>query len=333
MARLVDNEDWRTDKRHAWTAMLHRIIWHMDWDTGLITGLPHTQIAAAADRATRTVSRLIAWARQAGLLVVVEPGANADFLATTTNRTPTYALVIHAPAPLLTPATATLIDTAGHTPVEETGDLSQRSVGLQPLSATERRRLTIHSSWHFYDVPDTPGDRRAATRTFIALLGLGGRQRSKIELWRACAMLKPHWDAGATISGLRHALEHHPDHGPTRRGPVTTNAHDPLRIIGWRLRPWTNRHHEIRANQIGQLRRTTPTATPRPAASAALGSAPVVILDRVLLDRPAGRAGAAAAREALSEHLRQLRETRHHHRPATTSARRLRRIRVRRPSI
>ncbi|MFP5073137.1 hypothetical protein ACLFMI_26205 [Pseudonocardia nantongensis] len=142
--------------------------------------------------------------------------------------------------------------------------------------------------------------------------------------WRARALLKPWWDAGATVTGLLHALEYHPDRPEIRRGDLTSGARDPLRIIGARLRPWRGRLGEIRAVQIGRMRASTsaqPTAKLEPAR-----------LDPALLDRPAGRGARRAPQEALSEHLRHLREargTQHSHHPTqTVLPRRLRRPRV-----
>lgn len=79
-------------------------------------------LAAAGARAARTVSRVLAWAREIGLLVVVEPGASAEFLGTDTGRTPTYALVSHTPLPHLRPdppAADLTYTTAGQSTVDE----------------------------------------------------------------------------------------------------------------------------------------------------------------------------------------------------------------------
>ncbi|WP_227013417.1 hypothetical protein [Pseudonocardia sp. EC080619-01] len=281
----------------------------MDWDTGLVTGLTLEHLANAGGRASRTVSRVLAWARDCGLLVVVEAGASAEFLGTDTGRTPTYALVTHSPLPQLVTEPHSHTGSPGQTTVDESGDLPTTHVTTKPLSGGRRPQLTSQHQSHPYDVPDTPGARNAATLSLITLLGLGGRKSSKIEIWRARALLKPWWEAGATVAGLRHALEHHPDRPDHLRGPVTTDARDPLRVMGARLRPWRGRLHEIRAVQIGRMRtghapddRQTPVPHRR--------TATVVGLDRALLDRPAGRGARQAAREALSEHLRQLREAR-----------------------
>ncbi|WP_226367313.1 hypothetical protein [Pseudonocardia sp. ICBG162] len=316
MARLVDDEEWRSDKRRSWSAILRRLVCHMDWDTGLITGLTTQRLGAAGDRAERTVSRVLAWARDRGLLVVVEPGASAEFLGTEAGRTPTYALVTHSPLPKL-PVDA---DSAplqhqvsrGQATVDENGDLPTTHVATKPLSGGRRTQLSPQHQWHPYDVPDTPGARNAATLSLITLLGLGGRKASKIEIWRARALLKPWWEAGATVAGLRHALEHHPDRPDQPRGPVTTDARDPLRVIGARLRPWQGRLHEIRAVQIGAMRAAA-AAKNRPANRAALTppTPPThTPLDRTMLDRPAGRAARQAARDALHNHLHHTRTRR-----------------------
>lgn len=299
IARLVDDEEWRSDKRASWSAILRRLVCHMDWDTGLITGLTTDRLGAAGGRAARTVSRVLAWARDRGLLVVVEAGASAEFLGTDTGRTPTYALVTHSPLPQLTTPTDHAHEHPAQTTVDESGDLPTSYVSLKPLSGGRRSSLTKASKWHPYNVPDTPGARNRATLTLLTLLGLGGRQQGTIDIWRARSLLKPWWEAGATVAGLRHALEHHPDHPDRPRGPVTTGARDPLRVIGARLRPWQGRLGEIRAVQIGRMR-----------ASTGNGPTPPAPLSPVLRDRPAGRGARMAAREALSEHLRELREAR-----------------------
>ena len=270
------------------------------------------------------MSRVLAWAREIGLLVIVEAGASAEFLGTDTGRTPTYALVTHTPPPRLAspqndeePGTRS----AGQSPVEESGDLPTTPVGIKPLTGGRRTHLTSQPKWHPYNVPDTPSARNAATLTLLSHLGLGGRQSGKIEIWRARALLKPWWDAGATVAGLLHALEFHPDRPDHRRGDLSSGARDPLRIIGARLRPWHGRLGEIRAVQIGRMRAGT-------------GAKPATKVEVALLDRPAGRGARRAAQEALSEHLQQLREargTQRGHRPAAAVLpRRLRRPRIKR---
>ncbi|ALE86576.1 hypothetical protein [Pseudonocardia sp. HH130629-09] len=202
IARLVDDEEWRSDKRASWSAILRRLVCHMDWDTGLITGLTTDRLGAAGGRAARTVSRVLAWARDRGLLVVVEAGASAEFLGTDTGRTPTYALVSHSPLPQLTAPTDHTHEHPAQTTVDKSGDLPTPHVSLKPLSGGRRSMATKPSKWHPYDVPDTPGARNQATLTLLTLLGLGGRQRGTIDIWRARSLLKPWWEAGVD-DGLR----------------------------------------------------------------------------------------------------------------------------------
>jgi hypothetical protein len=300
IARLVDDEEWRSDKRRSWSAVLRRLVCHMDWDTGLISGLTSQHLAAAGNRAPRTVSRVLAWARDQGLLVVVEPGASAEFLGTDAGRAPTYALVTHQPAPQFFGGDH-VDDTPGQTTVDESGDLPTSRVSSKPLTGGVRAGERRPAKWHPYDVPDTPATRNRATLAFLTLLGLGGRQRGKIDIWRARALLKPWWESGANVAGLRHALEHHPERPDRPRGPVTTGARDPLGVIGARLRPWQGRLGEIRAVQIGRMRAVPSGVELSPPGSGAVAG---------LRDQPAGRGARMAAREALSEHLRELREAR-----------------------
>ena len=50
-------------------------------------------MAAAAGRSARTVSDVLRWAREAGLIAVVEPGATAAFLGSGHNRSASYVLL------------------------------------------------------------------------------------------------------------------------------------------------------------------------------------------------------------------------------------------------
>lgn len=303
--RLVEDEDWRSDKRASWSQILRRLALHMDWETGLISGLTAERLGAAGGRAGRTVSRVLAWARDIGLLVVVETGASAEFLGTERGRTPTYALVAHSrlPAALTTPDRPSAL---GSSAVEESGDLPISTVGIKPLPGGTRPRPTSHRHSPTYTVPDTPSARNAATLTLLSHLGLGGRQGGRIEIWRARALLKPWWDAGANIAALLHAIEYHPDRPGCRRGDVGRGATDALRIVGARLRPWRGRLGEIPAAAVGQMMRHDAAAAPSRAARP-------VPLATELLDRPAGSGARLAAREALRVHLDQLRARRTQH--------------------
>jgi len=117
---LVDAEDWRVDKRTAWTAMLRRLVFSADWETGLVCGLTRAQLTATAGVGLRTVTSMLAWARHVGLLVEIEAGASAAFLGTEVNRAPSYVLTVPA-------------DFAPSRPVDTSCDLPASSDDSQPL--------------------------------------------------------------------------------------------------------------------------------------------------------------------------------------------------------
>ena len=92
LAELVDAELWREDRRTVALSVLRGLVCGMAWDTGLVAGVTRAHLATAAGCSTRTVSRVVAWAMEAGLLVCVEAGATAEFLGATSNRAPSYVL-------------------------------------------------------------------------------------------------------------------------------------------------------------------------------------------------------------------------------------------------
>ena len=248
VAELVDAEDWRTDKRQSWLQILRRLVHSMDWSTGLVTGLTAERLGAAGDRATRTVSRVLAWARDIGLLVVVETGASAAFLGSRTNRTPSYALVTNAPLPQPTTASPPL-----NAPVDQSGDLPESLVSSKPLPGGRRPKQACQSvvDWPVFQVPDSPAERTAATLCLFKRMGLDHRGVSAVPLWRARALLKPWWTAGACVAGILYALDHHPDRPNHHRGDALRGATDPIRVIGHRLKPWTGRLNELPATVVG----------------------------------------------------------------------------------
>ncbi|WP_145984129.1 MULTISPECIES: hypothetical protein [unclassified Pseudonocardia] len=330
VAHLVDDEDWRRDKRGSWSAILHRLICHMDWDTGLISGLTVDRLARAGARAPRTVSRVLAWARERGLLVVIEPGAGADFLGTESGRAPTYALVIHEPMPRLAspePGPAASGDTSDESAVDGSGDLPSSYETYQPLTDAQWpntatvAHVDTETRWHPDDIADTVSTRHQATLALAQRLGLGlglgNRTGVSIEIWRLRALLRPWWDAGATVAGVVHALEYHPDRPGHRRGPVTNGARDPLRILGARLRPWRHRLHEIPAVQAGRMRRSgvgAPTQQPAPQPGTTEHGPPSGVTPR---PAPARREVRRAARNTVDAHLHALRDARDHTRADT----------------
>lgn len=252
---LVDAQEWRSDKRGAWWAILRRLVCSMDWQTGLVTAVTLARLGDAGGRAPRTVSRVIAWARDAGLLVVVEHGASAEFLGTDQGRTPTYVLV----APLTSPEPAAVSPSSVDVPstqlsmvVDESGDLPVSHVEHQPLNGRRLERAApAPATWPVYGVPQSAPERAAATRYLFQRLGLDQRGVSGVPLWRARALLRPWWDAGACPAALLHAIDHHPDRPDHHRGDALRGARDPVRVLGARLRPWQDRLHELPAKLAG----------------------------------------------------------------------------------
>lgn len=136
--------------------MLRALVHAMDWRTGLVTGLTAARIGAAGGRGERTVTDLIRWAKDVGLLVVVEEGAAAGFLGSRHNRTPTYALLAD-PAELAQ---------------RQLCDLPHGSVGNNPLPGGGRLHSPRPITWPSWRVPETPSQRSAAVRAVSRRIGL-----------------------------------------------------------------------------------------------------------------------------------------------------------------
>lgn len=247
--QLVDAELWRADKRIRWTRMLRRLVCAMDWTTGLVCGVTLAQLAEVGDCSTRTVSRLIAWAQETGLLVVVEEGAAAAFLGTSANRAPAYALVSTQPPPCGSDGDPQVAESAQFNDlVDESGDLPQSYAGRKPL--TGGRRLNRPSQpvtdWPAWQIPVTPTERSAAVTTLLIRIGLG---HSRVPVWRTRALLHQWWTAGVCVAGLLYAIDHLPD--GTSRGDALRGAADPLRVLGHRLRPWIGHLDALPAHLTG----------------------------------------------------------------------------------
>lgn len=307
---LVDDELWRADRRRAWLAVLGALVAGMDWRTGLVTGVTRQQMADRAAVSTRTVSRVLAWAEQAELLVCVETGATAAFLGTERNRAPAYVLTrpTGSPSPRPRPPRGHLA--SGDTfPTGAPGARSPQRVDLlgnppascvreQPLGQTRGLKLRHDEqarppSWPSRDRARTPAERTAATRTLLERVGLAGQ----VPLHRAHGLLTPWWKAGACVAALLHAIDHHPDRPAEPRGDALRSARDPLRVLGYRLAPWRNRLAELPPElcsgdpdqrRAAASRRRTLLGEPSPAMAEPAAS-------------PAGR---ARARALYSEHRR-----------------------------
>ena len=301
---LIEDQDWRADKRAAWTAILHQLVHAMDWNTGLVAALTAQRLGAAGARAPRTVSRVIAWARDIGLVVVVEHAASAEFLGTDHGRTPTYALITNTPPPPTADPPPNPAESGQLTlPVEESGDLPASSVENKPLNG---RRLEPAAAdepdWPLYRVPETAPDRTRAARRLLERLGLDHGGVSAVPLWRTRALLKPWWDAGTCPAALLWAIHHHPDRPDHHRGDALRGAHDPLRVLGYRLKPWRDRLGQLPPQMVGirgdyiAVQQARRTATPVPSEAAYHGRPPT--------------AAQRSAQAALRDHLAQLRTRR-----------------------
>jgi hypothetical protein len=272
----------------------------MDWDTGLITGVTAARLGGAGGRATRTVSRVLAWTRDVGLVVVVEHAASAQFLGSRRNRPACYALVTSSPLAPPEPEDpqVALLDEHGVSPVDESGDLPISSVSSKP--SKNGRRLDPTQDWPVYAIPTSPTERSLATRCLMKRLGFDRRGLPGVPLWRTRALLKTWFDAGTCVAGLLFALDHHPDRPTHHRGDMFRGARDPLRVIGHRLRPWRARLNELPPTLTG-IRGDYRQKKPAPTVELSASTGTV---------QPVGSDVRRAARAAVDAHLRLLRERR-----------------------
>lgn len=272
---LVAAQSWRSDRREAWLAILRRLVLSMDWETGLVCAVKAEDFGAAGDRATRTVSRVIAWAVEVGLIVVAEKGASAAFLGASKGRTPTYAVYVPPGLPDLEPPPTDVAITQVNTSGRELGDLPTVWVSNKPSNGRRLQHTTpAPKPWPVFGVPGSPSERNRATYCLFKRLGLDPGGVSGVAFWRARAQFKKWWDAGACPAGLLYAIDHHPDRPDRHRGDALRGAHDPLRVLGYRLRPWDGRIHELPVAVRGIPGDYTAIARPTPRAAAAVPLTP-----------------------------------------------------------
>jgi hypothetical protein len=256
--QVVAGEEWRQDRRAAWVAILRRLVYSMDRETGLVTGVPACTLAAAGGRAERTVTDVIRWAKDVGLLFTVEEGAAGSFLGSRVNRTPTYAFLTHRTA------TTELPDQGSNQKRDELCDLSQSYVGKKPSREIERRRKPRPHPWPGWRVPETPAERKLAADTLLDRIG------PNLPKKRVYGLLLGWWQTGWCVNGLLYAIDHHPD-THAALGNAGSGARDPLATIGARLRSWKQRTdalpeqlHGLRGDyQLEQVRRLAERITDR----------------------------------------------------------------------
>jgi hypothetical protein len=255
LADLVEEEDWRCDKRAAWSLILRQLVLCMDYETGLVTAVTAARLGAAGDRATRTVTRVLAWAQDAGILHVVEQGASAEFLGSRRNRTPTYALITNAPRPPPDPDPPAGFPQVSFpqvsSTVDTTGDLPNTPVEIKPLAQRLEPPAQAPTPWLAYRIPESPAERAAAARCLLSRLGLDGGGVSGLVARRLHGLLLRWWTAGACVAGLLWAIDHHPDRPDRHRGDALRGARDPLAVLGARLAPWQGRLGELPLTKHG----------------------------------------------------------------------------------
>ncbi len=236
--QMLDEELWRADRLRASRAILLTLVEAMDWRTGLVTGATRDKAAQRAAVSTRTVSRVLAWAAQVGLLVCVEGGATAEFLGVTTNRAPAYVFTAQTgmPAP-------TRRREPGAHGVDKNGNPPASCVSTQTLVREGAKRASQkRRAWPSRDRARNRQERMIATQTVLDRAGV-----RRVPAWKASAMLARWWRSDWSVAGLLYAIDHHPDRPGETRGDAIRGARDPLAVIGHRLAAWTCREHELPA--------------------------------------------------------------------------------------
>lgn len=231
--------------------MLRQLVHSMDWTSGLICGVTATQLATTGGCSARTVSRLLAWAQDVRLLVVVEQGATAAFLGSVCNRAPAYVFVAPATPPDGTPPEPQQGSSQLKGTVDKNGDLPDSYASSKPLTDNRRpsQPLQPPHEWPLWQIPTTPTERSAAVATFLRRINLGS---TRAPAWRARALLHQWWTEGACVAGLLYAIDHHPDQPTQHRGDALHGATDPLRVLGYRLRPWVGQLHRLPPHLAGR---------------------------------------------------------------------------------
>ncbi|MGW2156582.1 hypothetical protein [Nonomuraea sp. NPDC001699] len=264
--------DWtRNALRFAWQVM-RRSTWAML--TAPKKGATWQHLAAELGLSQRTIARLYAWFIDAGLLARATPGTTVRYRKGTRcglnddgrgNEAAQYLLIVpqaileaddseHEVAPAASVAPADEEDVpwpcetvphrppaphvvfAGQTPVERsfTPQPPPTPVGDDSPHAREARpatRTTPTGEWRATVTPVTKKDRLAACERLRAELP----PLRKLSARHLRSLLRIAFDLGATVSDIRHALDHRPDGSPWIR------THRTQWLPGWirhRLSVW-----------------------------------------------------------------------------------------------
>ncbi|MFI6182496.1 hypothetical protein ACIA8R_43705 [Nonomuraea sp. NPDC051191] len=254
-------------------------------------GATWQHLAAELGLSQRTIGALYAWFIDAGLLARAVPGTTVRYRKGTRggldddgrgNEAAQYLLIVpeaileaedgeETPPPSATvesqadlpwpcatvltrPHPETVPDaSAAHDPVERsfTPNPPLSSVGEEtPRNARARRPAapaTPASSWPATVTPVTRRDRLTACERLIAEIPLF----RKLSARHLRSVLRGAFDLGATISDIRHALDHRPD------GSAWIHTHAPRSVPGWvqhRLSAWISRDGQLVARWPVQRR-------------------------------------------------------------------------------
>jgi hypothetical protein len=228
---------WRSDRYRHWRAVWQALTYRIDWRTGGIT-TTHAQLSVAAtdllgeNISAGTVRRVIAWARAAGLLHVVETGASAQVLGTDVNRAPTYAILAPIPVDVIAhpPGSRSEPVTAVELVPRNDGQDQQREEGRptqRPRTLFEMRRA-----------PRTVAEQLDAAHTLRSIAGW-----SDIGEAQARRILARWFAAGWCLQALVHAIDQAPSGRRWPAPPPTAQQRDRWRYDAdrtGRVRP----HHE-----------------------------------------------------------------------------------------
>ncbi len=242
--REVLSERWTGPHAERVRVILACLVRAMDWEHGLVQGVTRASMAAAAGCSERTVSRTLAWAAAAGLVLVVEEGASGDWLRTSTGRgrTPTYAII--DPKTQVRDLNYNIV-TLPTGSAEEKNPHPNRGQEQSPDRTPKPRRTALRGLWPLYGAPTDSITRTRARNRLLERLGRPHGRLSRRQRTQVSGMLASWWDAGMCPAGILHALDRHPDRPGVARGDAVSGARDLAAVLGARLGPWRGRLHEL----------------------------------------------------------------------------------------
>lgn len=248
VTEAIARQPWRPERAASTAAMVNALIERMDRDGSGLTCMVRAELAHRADRGLRTVTAVLAWLQRAGLLVVVEAGATAEFLGTDTNRAPTYAFTealpevpevdhCHPPAgPLSRSFSPKREDqkTPGRREIPRCVDPRGRRL--------RRDQLVSAGPWPLRDVPTTVAERQQAAERLFDDLMVSAVDRPRLHRALVASGL---WESDtACPATLAWAVSHHPDDSDRDLGPWWSGLgarSNRVAVLLARLAPWRGR--------------------------------------------------------------------------------------------